>query len=183
MSLHQHELDELDMSEVLAEIDAAGDLHDSSDSQSTPMNHEQIVDLLVKERDYYQEESHKDREALKTIMALCKQKGFDPFGETADPLAKPISALTREELKARNDEATVRIAKTRHVTSPDQIPMPTAEEQAKLYKENDSVNLILDLMAKSKEQEKARIAAKTPKKPWWKMIFASSHDPYDPYNT
>jgi hypothetical protein len=150
------------------------------------MTHDQIVALLTQERDYYREESEKDRDALKTIVALCKNKNFDPFGETSQPLTKPVALMSREELVARNKEATASIEKNRHVTSPDQIPMPTYEEESKLYQQSAEkstyVGAILELMEKSKAEEKARIEAKRPKAPWWKTIFASSRDPYDPYN-
>jgi hypothetical protein len=172
--------DPTDMSEVLESLETEG--HNDHDSESTPMTHDQIVALLVQERDYYKEESHKDREALKTIMALCNQKGFDPFGEGSKPLPRRATDLSREELVARNEEATARIEKTRSVDSKDKIPMPTYEEQAKLYKENPNVTLFMELMEKSKMTESERIAKKEPKRPWWKFIFGSSSKPHDPYS-
>jgi len=111
-------------------------------------------------------------------VAYCKQKGMDPFKDDAAPIAKPIREMSREELRIRNEEATRRIELNRHVKSPDQIPMPTVEEQSKLYKENPQVTLFMELMEKSKTAQKA---APAPKKPWWSFLFASCSDPHDPY--
>jgi hypothetical protein len=169
-----------DMSEVFASLKEL--CPDDSEAESTPMTHKQIVELLTKERDYYREESQKDQQALKTIMGLCKQKGFDPFGEGSEPIAKPIANMSMDELFARNKEATARIEKTRHVDSKDKIPMPTYEEQAALYKEKPEISLFMELMDKSKAAEKDRVAKKAPKKSWWRMLFASSSEPHDPYS-
>lgn len=150
----------------------------------SPAPEETVATLRIALEDAKQE-AKGNWEALQLLTKICKERGFDPFAGQSAPLALKPCDMKREDLVNRNQEATARIEKNRHVTSPDQIPMPTYEEEAKLYKENTDkgsyVNTVLELMEKSKIAEKARIEAKAPKRPSVEMIFASCKNPYDPY--
>ena len=85
-------------------------------------------------------------DALRELMRICKERSFDPFpGENLEP-RKPPSEMTRDELIARNAEATVRIEKNKRAPAVDKIPMPTYEEEMKLYQEDPQIKSLTNLM-------------------------------------
>ena len=77
-------------------------------------------------------------EALRLLINHCQDKGFDPYPDGYyDPLTKPVSQLTREELIQRNSEAAKRIAPKLQRNNPEALKPPTAEQLEEKYRPSE----------------------------------------------
>jgi hypothetical protein len=119
-------------------------------------------------------------DALHMLIDICKKKNFDPFEGEHWPFKKPVKDMTRDELVARNKEASERIAKTRGVDSKDKTPMPSYDVVEKKYlKETPTLTVEMENMLNALELQPAPAPVKT--NPFdLKIVFASCKNPIDP---
>ena len=131
---------------------------------------------LTNELKEAKEEAEANWFALKYLMSICKSRGFDPFANESKPLQVHPSYMKKEDVVARNVEATKRLEGKHHVASTDKITMPNYSQMEGIYKEDPKMTEVLDFI------EKVRHIQSIPdkKESWWKIIFASCKNPVDP---
>lgn len=112
--------DPLDMTEVLEDISVSpasiSDMEFEDDFLDHETNEEKIR-RLEEEVSQAQAAALLNFEALRLLINVCKDRGFEPFPGESMPLSKPIFDMTPQELILRNNEATVRIEACKRVNN------------------------------------------------------------------